>query len=577
MGIRFRPVTFKKRIILIFLFSILTPFIFLGFLSFYTIDSIIDNKVESTIQGRLKQDLLTLENTLNNLNHVSQQLAIGGRIPALIERLEQTDQPYERVQLFNEIKSELNVITFSNPNIGLLLFYYPDTGVFQFENFRVRTPFDPRELPLMASYPEITYYGPHRSYNDSINQYVFSTMRQVNVAGQNVCLYIETGRNALETLFAPQNRKSDSRRLLILDNDGTIAFSENRDVFPELTRFPGYDADAASDSGYYGNFFWSKETSNQGWSIVSILPQNELNLERNRWLWQFTGFTVVVLLAAVSFAWLLRKMVYKPLDKFNREIKSLTLSNVPEETELTRIPEFDHTLYQIRSMKRKIWNLYEEIERKERRRADLEVEKLLYQINPHFLMNTLDTVHWLAVMNGQKEIDRVVLSLNKLLYYNLGKKGETSTIGDEIQALREYLQLQQVRYDFRFEVDIDVDEQALSLPSPRFILQPLVENALYHGVSDDGYIHVGIRRRDDRLEIEVRDNGAGMPRETIERLLGDDANESGKVGMGIGMRYVKSILQAHYGDRARLEIDSGQDRGTTVTLSLPASGGDLTA
>ncbi|AGA59388.1 histidine kinase [Thermobacillus composti KWC4] len=577
MGIRFRPVTFKKRIILIFLVSILTPFVCLGFLSFYTIDSIIDNKVESTIQGRLKQDLLTLENTLNNLNHVSQQLAIGGRIPALIERLHQTDQPYERVELFNEIKSELNVITFSNPNIGLLLFYYPDTGAVQFENFRVRTPFAPERLSIMASYPEITYYGPHRSYNDSINQYVFSTMRQVNVAGRNVYLYIETGRNALETLFAPQNRKSDSRRLLILDNDGMIAFSENREVFPESTRFPAYDAEALSDSGYYGNFFWSKETSNQGWSIVSILPQNELNLERNRWLWQFTGFTVVVLLIAVFFAWLLRKMVYKPLDKFNKEIKSLILSHAPEETELTRIPEFDYTLYQIRSMKRKIWNLYEEIEQKERRRADLEVEKLLYQINPHFLMNTLDTVHWLAVMNGQKEIDRVVLSLNKLLYYNLGKKGETSTIGDEIQALKEYLQLQQIRYDFRFDVDIDVDELALSLPSPRFILQPLVENALYHGVSDDGYIYVGIRLRDDRLEIEVRDNGAGMSRETIDKLLHDDANESEKVGMGIGMRYVRRILKAHYGDKARLEIESGHDRGTTVMLSLPASGGDLDA
>lgn len=102
---RFKPITFKKRILFIFLFSSLMPFICLGFLSFYTINSIIGNKVESAIQHRLKQDLLTLENTLNNLNHVSQQLAIGGRITTLIERLQQTDQPYERVQLYGEIRA----------------------------------------------------------------------------------------------------------------------------------------------------------------------------------------------------------------------------------------------------------------------------------------------------------------------------------------------------------------------------------------------------------------------------------------------------------------------------------------
>src|SRR4029079_11461760 len=124
----------------------------------------------------------------------------------------------------------------------------------------------------------------------------------------------------------------------------------------------------------------------------------------------------------------------------------------------TKIPEFDFLLNQFRQMREQIWELFAEVEHNEKRRVDLEVEKLLYQINPHFLMNTLDTVHWLALMNGQNEIDKLVLSLNKLLYYNLGKMGDTSTIGDEIEALKEYLQLQQIRYDFRFEVDIDVDE-----------------------------------------------------------------------------------------------------------------------
>ncbi|MGF7049569.1 two-component system sensor histidine kinase YesM [Paenibacillus sp. DS2015] len=570
---RFKQVTFKNRIISIFLFGSLVPFICLGFVSFFTINSILVNKVKSAIESNLEQDMITLQNALNNMNHVSQQLAFGGGTNKLIEEIQNLDQSYERMQLLNELKSELNVISFSNPNVGLIMYYYPETSSYELENFSIRGRFSPEELPIMSQYSDITYYGPHKSYNGSINQYVFSTMRKVNLPDQNVYLYIETGRNALQNIFAPQNRKADSRRLLILDNDGRIAFSEDAQNFPEKELFPGYSSPEVT-SGEHGQYFWSKETSNQGWSIVSITPMKELNQERNQWLVKTTLFFILFICVSLFSAWVLWKMVYKPLGKFNTEIKSLIQTNSKEDTELTDIPEFDFLLHQIRSMKRQIWQLYGEIEEKEKRRADLEVEKLLYQINPHFLMNTLDTVHWLAVFSGHDEIDKLVLSLNKLLSYNLGKMGESTTIGDEVQALKEYLQLQQIRYDFQFDVDINVDENAMGLLIPRFILQPLVENALYHGVSDAGYIHVDIKSNDG-LDIIIQDNGAGMSEEKIDRLLNDDSKESQKVGMGIGMRYVKSILHANYGETARLEIKSEIGKGTIVSLRIPLSGGDL--
>lgn len=569
---RLNNVTFKNRIIFIFLISSLTPFICLGFISFYTIDSIIGNKVESALQSNLKQDLLTLENALNNLNHVSQQFAYGGGTIKRLEELETVQEPYEKLRLNNEIRSELNNITFSNPNIGLLMYYDAENNEYDFENFRVRGDFQPDKLPILAQYSEITYYGPHISHNGSINQYVFSIMRKVNLPDKDMYLYIESGRNALTSLFAPQNRKESSRRLLLLDPTGKIAFSEVSDSFAVQRLFPETDPNVLS--GYSGGYFWNKEVSNQGWSIVSVVPEKELNQERNRWLLQISGIFFLFIIVALFFAWLLWKMVYRPLDKFHREIKSLIHSNEGEHKEQTYIPEFDYLLYQTRSMKRKIWALYEEVEQKEKRRADLEVEKLLYQINPHFLMNTLDTVHWLAVMNGQKDIDKLVLSLNKLLYYNLGKMGETSTIGNEIDALKEYLQLQQIRYDFQFDVDIDVDEKSLGLPSPRFLLQPMVENALYHGVSDDGYIYVGVMLQEDGLLITIQDNGAGMTKEMIDQLMDDDTEESDKVGMGIGMKYVKRILKANYGSESKLQIKSEQGKGTIVSVRLPLPAAD---
>lgn len=569
---RLKQITFKNRIISIFLLSSLIPFISLGFISFYTIDSIIANKVESSIQSSLKQEVLAMENTLNNINHVSQQIAFGGGTNRLIEQLQTEKDPYERIRLRNEMKSELNVVTFSNPNVGLAMYYYPETGQHDFENAVVRDGFMPEKLPVMAVYPEITYYGPHMSFNRSSQQLVFSTIRKVNLPEQNVYLYIETGFNVIKNILESENPQIQAGQLVILDNDGRISYSGDQELFPLNTIFPGFRPEAMS--GSMEPYVWYKQTSNQGWSIVSALPKQELNREKNQWLFQMTVFFLLFVLAAVLVAWLLWKMVYKPLDKFNTEIKTLTQSDSEERTDLIHIPEFDYLLYQIRNMKKKIWELYGEIEQKEKRRGDLEVEKLLYQINPHFLMNTLDTVHWLAMMNGQEEIDKLVLSLNKLLHYNLGKLGEASTIGGEIQALKEYLQLQKIRYDFQFDVDIDVDEEAMSMTIPRFILQPLVENALYHGVSDDGYIHVGIQLNEE-LEITIQDNGAGMSQDKIERLLEDGSKETQKVGMGIGMKYVKRILEANYGDQARFEIKSELGKGTVVSLRIPVSVGEV--
>ncbi|MCR8658624.1 sensor histidine kinase [Paenibacillus endoradicis] len=568
---RYRRITFKKRIIAIFILSVLIPFICLGWISLYTINSILTNKVGSSIQSNLKQEILGLENTLNNLNHVSQQLAFGVGNNRLLELMYYENDPFIKSRYRNDLKSDLNVLTFSNPNLGLTFYYFENKQEYDFENFPVRENFNTNELPIMETYPEITYYGPHKSNNRSNNNLVFSTMRKVNVSHDNIYVYIETGFNTTKSIFEPEDDIKKSRQLLILNNEGKITYSQNEALFPVNSVFPF--SGGKESSGIFEQYIWHKEVSNQGWSIVSIFPKGDMNLEKNQWYIQISIFFLIFGIAVIIIGTFLSRMVYKPLEKFNLEIKTLINSNVKNNTDLINIPEFDYLLFKTREMKKKIWELYGQIEQKEKRRADLEVEKLLYQINPHFLMNTLDTVHWLAMMNGQKDIDKLVLSLNKLLQYNLGKMGDATTIGGEIEALKEYLQLQRIRYDFQFDVDIDVDDDAMSLAIPRFILQPIVENALYHGVSDEGYIHVDIRLG-DMLNITIQDNGSGMSEQKLDQLLHDDSMDSQKVGMGIGMKYVIRILEASYGDQATFNIKSEIGKGTIVSMFLPVYRGD---
>ncbi|WP_419876408.1 histidine kinase [Candidatus Pristimantibacillus sp. PTI5] len=562
--------TLKKRIFLIFLVSSLVPFLSIFIISNYTIDKIFDNKIESGINSNLRQVELSLGNSLSNLNHISQQLAYGGNIVKQIDEvLFQSLDRYQRVQTKNQLKSELNLITFSNPNIGLALYYIQKEDVIQFENFPVKEIFSFNSLPLLAKYYDITYFGPHKSMNESDNQIVLSALRKVGLPDRDdVYVYIETGFSLTQNIL-DNNEYGGGLSHLILDGNGRIAYSEVPEIFVSGAQFPDFSKEEGT--GLYKDHYWFKQTSNQNWSVVSVISQTDYNKEKNQWMLQILLVSLFFICLTVLLAWVLWKMVYKPLNLFHSEIKWMSQNRLKPQLKKTNIPEFDYLLRQFSEMKEQIWNLFEEVEQKEKKRVDLEVEKLLYQINPHFLMNTLDTVHWLAMINGQKEIDRLVKSLNKLLYYNLGKMGQVSTIEEEIDALRQYLVLQQIRYDFQFDVRIGVDESVLKQPVPRFILQPLVENSLYHGLSDDGYIEVSVALDKD-IRISIHDNGAGMKEETIQEIMNNRTVEHKKVGMGIGMNYVKRMLDARYGDNASLEIKSEVGKGTSVLLTLPLSG-----
>nr|WP_255654601.1 histidine kinase [Cohnella sp. REN36] len=223
-------------------------------------------------------------------------------------------------------------------------------------------------------------------------------------------------------------------------------------------------------------------------------------------------------------------------------------------------------------MKRQIQQLIVDVEQKEKRRHQLEIEKLAYQINPHFLMNALNSVRWLAVMHRQADIDKFVSSLIFLLNYNLGKSQETATLRTETKVMRAYLDLQQMRYDFEVKLDL-VEGSYLDCPVARFILQPIVENAVCHGLDEHGKLEISISP-DEAAHIAtvvIRDDGKGLSQEMLVLLRREapDPPDPQQTGWGIGLRYVRSMLKSFYGDEARLHIDSTPSLGTTVTMHLP--------
>lgn len=565
----FQQATMKKRIMFIFASSTLVPFICVVLLSYHTMSTILADNLESSVRSNLKQAELSLGRIISNLNHVSQQLALQGSIGKKVDLLLSSNNQYERAVLTEEINTELNLISFTNPTIGLMMYYSQVKDTYMFDSTIVKENYKINGLPLLAEYFRISYFGPHISNERYNDEYVISALRKVDLPGDpdDMYVYVESGFKMTPLIF--ENKLEDASSYLILDNDKRIAYSDVPADFVINAYFNA--AGGSNDSGLQNGYYWFESTSNQGWSVVSLIPKDEYNKEKNRWVRQMIYLFLLFLAISLLIAWFLWKMVYVPLQQFNLTIKSITQKNTATlEVPRIKTPEFDFLLKQLQNMKNQISELIQEVELKEKGRADLEVEKLLYQINPHFLMNTLDTVHWLAVMNGQKEIDKLVVSLNKLLYYNLGKRGQVSTIREEIDSVRQYLTLQQVRYDFAFDVRIYVDDDVLDVAIPRFILQPILENSLYHGLHDEGYIQVEVGKDEGVIIISVYDNGGGISEEEIGKLLHQKQIEQQRAGMGIGMSYVKRMIENQYGELASLEIQSELGKGTTVYLKLPS-------
>ncbi|MBP1990499.1 sensor histidine kinase [Paenibacillus eucommiae] len=562
---RFVPYSLKNRLTIMLIVAIMIPLALIGTISYASIYSVLENKAERGVRSNLHQVMLSLGGTLDQLNHASQQLALDGRIGKNLDRYLSADV-YEKKQLHDEIKNELSLVTFTNPSMGLAFYYFADSGTVMFENYSIEKDVDIRKLPVLSKFGTISYNGPHRSLNPWDGHQVFSIVRAMNLTDEeNVYVYIETNFKLAESLLNMDQSAADTAHLIV-DTEGRILFSEDEEAFPSGSL---YAVDERRQNAYAGHYFFEELNDKQSWKLVAAIPKASYDRELRSWLLQFALLTVLSLAVGCLVAWILWRTVYTPLKKLSQDMRLVPYSSPQSSGRTATIMEFDRIHNGFEAMRSRIGELLMEAEQREQRKARLEVEKLLYQINPHFLYNALDTVRWLARMRGEKEIDKLVSTLNKILHYNLNK-GETAQIRDELEALHNYMSVQSVRYHFQYEIDCQAEESMLDWVIPRFILQPLVENALLHGLKDDGKICVRIAAEDSNVLIEVRDDGVGMTEEQLRKLRDEEADSAPGAGFGIGLNYVRKVVALQFGDRAKLAIDSKPETGTIITLRLPS-------
>ncbi|NOU95859.1 HAMP domain-containing protein [Paenibacillus sp. LMG 31456] len=318
-------------------------------------------------------------------------------------------------------------------------------------------------------------------------------------------------------------------------------------------------------------------TTSFGWKIVGVtyldeLVSNKREIQFSSALW---GFVCLIIALAISI--LLSFTLTKPIKKLDAHMKQVEKGDFNIRAAIESTNEIGKLARTFNLMIGKIKDLMNQIVQEQETKRISELKALQAQIQPHFLYNTLDSIIWMAEMSKMEEVVKMTSALSKLLRSSISKGEELVPISVELEHIRNYLTIQNIRYRNKFSYTIDVDPSILDCKILKIVLQPLVENAIYHGIkhkADTGHIHITGQQENGVVILKVIDDGIGMEPEKVKSLLSNvNLTEAGK---GVGLHNVYQRVQLYFGDPYGLEFESEQEEGTTAILRIPAimEGGD---
>ena len=368
--------------------------------------------------------------------------------------------------------------------------------------------------------------------------------------------------------------------LYMVSSDGELIYHPRMQLIDVGLVEENYEQTASCQDGSYEETYNGekreiavKSVGYTGWKLVGVTPERGISLNGLKtqlfivFVVAFFLFVLVVINAYIS------SRITGPIKRLERSVNALEGGRLDAEIYIGGSYEIRHLGRSIRDMARQIRVLMDDIVAEHESKRKSEFNTLQSQINPHFLYNTLDIIVWMIENEQKAEAVKVVTALARFFRISLSKGRSIIPVRDELEHVRNYLMIQQMRFKNKFTYRIEADPEVLNLASLKLMLQPLVENAIYHGMEfmdGDGVIQIRVWREGDDLYLRVRDNGLGMTKEQVENLFKDRPRAPSKHGSGIGVKNVNERIRLYFGEEYGLSIQSEPDEGTVISIRLPA-------
>ncbi|MGN1378459.1 MAG: sensor histidine kinase [Dorea sp.] len=368
--------------------------------------------------------------------------------------------------------------------------------------------------------------------------------------------------------------EQNNSKAVLLDQEGRIVSSGHRQEIGtqyDHTAFSWKKRIGVQESKDHKVLGIRYHTAFSGFCFWMEIEKQEVLADLKSLRYFLAGILVIAVCAAGILAVLITRTMYQPLKRLTETMEQVSDGDLDQRVEVTTKDEIGVLSEDFNQMLEHIRTLIDQLVKEEMLKKDAELNALQYQITPHFMYNTLNSIKYAALLKGEAEIGGLLDDFIELLQASINKKGTFVTVAEEVHFVENYLNLQGMRYEEKIQTTYEIRTEAEGCFLPRLILQPLVENAILHGLDlKRGRNHIGIGAyvEDGRLWLTVQDNGRGMTREQITKLL--EGSEKKTRGLsGIGVANVRERLALYYGNAADIHYESSGE-GTTVRICLPA-------
>lgn len=326
------------------------------------------------------------------------------------------------------------------------------------------------------------------------------------------------------------------------------------------------------DNHYYfiekvkgNNYIISYLKNELNWTIISIVSFSELSSQSNIYMLVILGMLLLSGIMSFSGLILVSSSITRPIDKLIKSMRAVENGEFKKVNIETGNDEIGKLKNVYNTMIYKIENLIEQImkEQKIKRKAELDV--LQAQVKPHFLYNSFDAISCLALEGRNDEVYKIIKALGNFYRTSLSNGREVISVEEELQTVKSYMTIQQIRYDNIFTITMDIDERANEYKILKLVLQPLVENSIYHGIKPTrktGNIFISTSLKSDYVELVVKDDGVGMSKDKLHSIKEQDTR-------GIGLQGTMERLNIFYNGKSKFEVESKVGEGTKVTIHIP--------
>ena len=402
----------------------------------------------------------------------------------------------------------------------------------------------------------------------SDSQWVISvTQELVDAKGANLgVLRLDISYETLEA-YLNQLQLGQQGFAFIINENHEFVYHPKRTVYSSASEMEAMKPYIETGQGYtldHQSYVSQEQITGTDWTVIGVSSLEKLDQVRSQLMWTFLAASALSLLACLCLVWFSLKRWIAPLKDLRETMLKIASGTQNLRAKEAGAYELREVTRQFNAMLDQIDQLMADVRRQEEATRQYELQALSSQINPHFLYNTLDTIIWMAEFQDSQRVVQVTKSLATYFRLALNQGKDLISLSDEINHVRQYLFIQKQRYGDKLEYEIAEDPDFDNLVLPKLVLQPLVENALYHGIKEkdgQGHIKVSVHKKDSGLIIRIEDDGVGFQNP-------DDSSQSQLKRGGVGLQNVDQRLKLHFGENYQMKIDSAPEKGTTVEIYI---------